>query len=80
MVVHKQVERENPNYRNRLVGREITRNRRLELFAATPPLEAFKMPIYMCVQGQERHTPMRLAVIDVKRAYFYAPTHRAIFI
>ena len=32
----------NPEYRSRLVAQEIKRDHSLELFAATPPLEALK--------------------------------------
>ena len=34
---------ENPDYRSRLVAQEIKTDKRQELFAATPPLEAKKM-------------------------------------
>ena len=67
-----------PNYRARLVAREIKRDNRLDLFSATPPLEAMKALISKCAHGQKEG--MRLAVVDVKRAYFYAPTRREIFI
>ena len=33
-------DQENPNYRSRLVAREINTYKRDDLFAATPPLEA----------------------------------------
>ena len=36
-----------PNYRSRLVAREINTYKRDDLFAATPPLEALKMIISM---------------------------------
>jgi hypothetical protein len=68
----------NPNYRARLVAREIKRDNRLDLFSATPPLETMKALVSMCAQGQEEG--MRLAVVDVKRAYFYAPARREIYI
>ena len=34
---------QNPNYRARLVGREMKMDKRLDLFAATPPLESLRM-------------------------------------
>ena len=34
---------ENPDYRSRLVAQEIKRDKREDLFAATPPLEAKKI-------------------------------------
>ena len=66
-----------PNYRSRLVGREINRKKRLDLFSATPPLEAFKILLAKCALGGKKS---RLAVIDIKRAYFYAPATRPIFV
>jgi hypothetical protein len=69
-----------PNYRSRLVGREIKRDNRLDLFAATPPLETLKLLTSHCARGQDRPNPRRMAVIDVKRAYFYAPATRPMFI
>ena len=41
----------NPNNRARLVGREIKTHSRLDLFAATPPLESLRMICSMCVQA-----------------------------
>ena len=38
-----------PNYRSRLVAREIKNDARLDLFSATPPLEAKKMLFSMAV-------------------------------
>ena len=39
----------NPEYRSRLVAKEIKRDSRIDLFAATPPLEAKKMLFSMAV-------------------------------
>ena len=69
-----------PNYRSRLVGREVKYDKRLDLFSATPPLETLKFLCSMCARGQTGPEPYRLAVIDIKRAYFYAPARRPIFI
>ena len=69
-----------PNYRSRLVGREIKMDRRLDLFSATPPLESLKFLISVCSRGQGYPEPLRLAAIDIKRAYFYAPARRPIYI
>ena len=69
-----------PNYRSRLVGREIKRDKRLDLFAATPPIETLRFIVARCAQEQKRKDPWRMAVADVRRAYFYAPATRAIFI
>ena len=42
----------NPDYRSRLVGKELKKDSRLDLFAATPPLETMKILIAKCAQGQ----------------------------
>ena len=71
---------ENPNYRSRMVGREVKYDKRMDLFSATPPLETLKLLISMCARRQSDERPCRLAVIDIKRAYFYAPARRPVFI
>ena len=63
---------EKPDYRSRLVGREINVHKRLALFAATPPLESLRMIASICASHQEPPGPYRILSIDVKRAYFYA--------
>ena len=69
-----------PNYRARLVGREIAREKSLDLFAATPPLESLRAIISLCSSRQRRRQPHRIMSIDVKRAYFYAEATRPIYI
>ena len=39
----------NPEYRSRLVVQEVKYDKRDDLFAATPPLEAIKMMLSMAV-------------------------------
>ena len=67
-----------PNYRSKLV--EVKYDKRLDLFSATPPLETLKFLCSMCARGQTGPKPYRLAVIDIKRAYFYALARRPFFI
>ena len=56
------------------------------IFAATPPLEAQKLLFSMAVtegvgfKRGEREHGLKLAFIDVKRAYFYAKAKKDIFI
>ena len=69
-----------PNYRSRLVGRELKLDNRLDLFAATPPLEALRILCSMCASNQDRDEPFRIMSIDVRRAYFYAKVTRPVFI
>lgn len=39
----------NPEYRSRLVAKEIKRDKRIDLFAATPSLEALKLLLSFAV-------------------------------
>ena len=45
---------QNPNYRNRLVGREIKHDKRMDLFSATPPLETLKLLISLSLRKKAR--------------------------
>ena len=69
-----------PNYRARLVGREIIREKRDDFFAATPPLESLKALLSLAASSQGNTEPYRVMAIDVKRAYVYAPAMRLLFI
>ena len=69
---------QNPSYRSRLVGREIKRDKRMDLFSATPPLETLKLLISLCARRQGATKPCRMAIIDNKRAY--AKARRPVFI
>ena len=74
---------QSPNYRSRLVGREIKKDKRTDLFAATPPLESLRMILSICAMNQNSYDQSKNFVImsnDVKRAYFYAPTTRPVYI
>ncbi len=71
---------ESPNYRARLVGRELALDNRLDLFAATPPLEALRILCSMRASNQNRMRPYRIPSIDVKRAYFHAKSQRPVYI
>ena len=73
----------NRNYRARLVGREIKKYHRDDLFAATPPLESLKLILSKCAAHQHfREAADNYIVMtnDVKRAYFNAAATRPIFI
>ena len=70
-----------PNYRARLVGCELKmKDHRLDLFAATPPLETLRLMCSLCASNQSRRQPYRLMAVDVKRPYFCAPARREIYI
>ena len=72
-----------PNYRARWVGRELALSKRTDLFAATPPLESLRM-LLSIVAGRQSQKHQKdnfiLMTNDVKRAYFYAPATRPIYI
>ena len=65
-----------PNYRSRLVGRELNLTKRDDLFAGTPPLESLRY----ILSRSASHKDHLVMAIDVKRAYFYAPATRAVYI
>ena len=73
-------------YRSRLVAQEIKMNRREDLFAATPPLEAKKMLFSLAMTegiGYEKGNSingMKLDFIDIRRAYFHAKARRKIYV
>ena len=74
---------EHPNYRSRLVAREVRKAWESSIFAPTPPLEALRSVLSLAatdVAGRAPHvrdpkSAMRtqVSVIDIKRAYFNAP-------
>jgi hypothetical protein len=73
-------DRENPEYRSRLVAQEINTGKGDNIFAATPPLEALKMLISIVTseKGVIEGERVKLDVIDVRRAYFHAKARRAV--
>ena len=73
----------NPNYRSRLVARQLkaTDTSGKSYFAPAPPLEALRTVISMAMTRTSTHRPdwdpgsetrMQISLIDVKRAYFNA--------
>ena len=67
-----------PNVRARWVVKEYKTHARPELYASTPPLEALKVVLSEIATG-EREGKV-LALVDVRRAYFYAPARRKVFV
>jgi hypothetical protein len=75
-----------PEYRSRLVAKESKLDKRNDLFAATPPLEAKKLLFSWAVtegigyfRGM-KDRGMKLDFIDVRRAYFHADARRKVFV
>ena len=56
--------------------KEYKTHARPELYASTPPLEALKVVLLDIATG-EREGKV-LALVDVRRAYFYAPAKRKV--
>ena len=76
----------NPDYRSRLVAQEIKVDKREDLFAATPPLEAKKILLSLAVtsgigykEGM-RKKGKKIDFIDVRRAYFHAKARRVVYV
>ena len=72
-----------PNLRARLVGCEYKKDKRDDLFAATPPLESLRMILSVCASNQYYQDSKEKFIVmsnDVRRAYFYAPSTRVIYI
>ena len=67
----------NPNYRSRLVAREINTYKRSDLFAATPPLEALKIILSMTATSNKGEIVM---VNDISRAFFHAKAERDVYV
>ena len=72
-----------PNYRSRLVAREIRRHGEEPIFAPTPPLESLRtvlsfaatdLPGHRHVRDPSSEDRTQLSFIDVARAYFCAAT------
>ena len=75
-----------PNYRSRLVAKEIKKDERPDLFAATPPVEVKQLLLSVAVTEGYRYdrngkqAALKLDVIDVKRAFFHAPCRREVYV
>ena len=76
----------NPEYRSRLVAKEIAYHKRDDLFAATPPLEALKIVLSLAVtegigfQTGHGKNGMKIDFVDIRRAYFHADARREVYV
>jgi hypothetical protein len=77
---------DNLEYRSRLVAQELKRDKREDLFAATPPLEAKKLLFSKAVTegfGYEAGKPeegMKIDFIDISRAFFQGDAIRKVYV
>ena len=78
-----------PNYRSRIVCREIKRSKNADYipehasFSAMPPLEALKMLLSLMVTlrtSKRNRKPLKLRLLDISRAHFYGHAQREIFV
>ena len=67
-----------PDVRCRWVAKDFRKEPRPDLYAPTPPLEALKLILSHTASTAE--SDQVIAIIDVRRAYFYAPTHRNVYV
>ena len=64
--------------RARWVAKEYKTHARPELYALMPPLEALKVVLSEIATGKRGGKVV--ALVDVRRAYFYAPARRRVFV
>ena len=71
-----------PEYRSRLVAQEVKKDKREDLFAATPPLEAKKilLSVFSSSETDPLGNPLALDFIDVSKAYYHAEAIRNLFV
>ena len=67
-----------PNVWARWVAKAYKTHARPELNASTPPLEALKIVLSEIATGKREGKVV--ALVDVPRAYFYAPARRSVFV
>lgn len=70
----------NPNYIANLVGRKLKMDKRLDLFAATPPLESFGTHVFIVSKQSKEEGPREDPQHCNKASVLYAPAARPVFI
>ena len=76
-----------PNYRSRLVVREVKKSSRTDVlpehesFSAMPPLEALKLlcSIMVSTKTSKAGKPLKLKLYDISRAHFYGESRRKVY-
>ena len=66
--------------RSRLCAQEFRRKWEEAIFAGTPPLEALRILVVVTAMNLDAREPLCMLLLDVKKAHFYAPTRRRVFI
>ena len=73
-------------YRSRLVAQEIEVDKRVDLFAAMPPLQAKKRPMSLAVMKglglkvSPKKKGMTIDIMRVCQAYFHAPARKELYL
>ena len=72
---------EEDNYRSRLVAMEFKRGNTAEYFSATPPLEMMRTILSSAASSKTGSESDKVVLyLDVRRAYFHAPSKRPTFV
>ena len=66
-----------PNYRSRLVAKEMNTYKKDDLFAVAPPLGAMKTVLFMVAINNKGETIM---INDASRAFFHAKAKRDVYV
>ena len=69
-----------PKARCRIVAQELKTHTDFELFAATQLVECVTFLLACAASGQRKSRPSCLMIVGVKKAYFYAPSARLVYI
>ena len=70
-----------PEYRSRLVAQEINMDKRSDLFAGTPPIEALRCLLAAAAYDYGMGIKdVKLVFYNVRRAYFHAEARREVFV
>ena len=72
--------RKSDGIRARLVAMEFRRKHENAIFAATPPLESLRLLTHGAAQSLGDSEPKCIMNLDVRRAHFYAPARRRLFV
>ena len=71
---------DSPNVRRRIVAKDFNVDKRPDVFAAAPLLEYLRYLVSRCTSSQLEPNKTKLMVQDVKKAYFYAPATRDVYV
>ena len=79
-VDHNKGDQEEPNVRSRYVACEVATYRDDSMFAATPPLEGFRLLLSHAAASQGGSTPAKVLLMDVRKAHLHATPVREVYV